>query len=322
MDEYRKTQIEDYIKRLKSDFDDVIEIYESVLQIQKEFIDTSEFLKKKYNYFINLDKDRPNIEKKFSTENSNETSFILGLDTFHFQKKIIDLEIHNISQVISLMNNQIYCNYYKLYKNIFKEMSSIIEKKTSDIDPNKYPKYNSLEPYSKYDISIIKQVHGNIVLIIEEIYKTISHKEDIIQKYSELSKSGISIQNIINSFKFEKNVFIEKMMFYIDYMFCYHSTQKGFLFKIKKNMENLKEQFLKEIIIHENRKSDTNENISDDGMGSITASSSSTFRTYSTSVKNEINTIMVQMDNILGNIIIYENSPLIESYETSIINDE
>jgi len=250
MEKTERELIENNISKLKSDFKEILELYDNLLQINKEFIETSEFLKQKYNYFINLDKD--NIEKM--EKSSSDTSFVLGLDTFHFQKKMIDLEISNISQVIALMNNQIYCNYYKLYKNIFKEMKSfIIENGSSEKDQNIYPKYNSLYPFIKYDINIIKHVHDKIISIIDDIYKKIIYKEELIQQYYELSKSGISIRNIINTIKFDKNIFIEKMILYIDYMNCYHITQKNSLLKIKKNMENLKEQFLNEIIIHENK---------------------------------------------------------------------
>lgn len=315
MDESQKRRIEDYITKLKSDFEEILELYENILKIHQQFVETSDFLKQKYNYFINLDAENSHIEKKIVSEASSETSFVLGLDTFHFQKKLIDLEISNISQVISLLNNQIYCNYYKLYKNIFKEMNSfIIEKKLSDTDPNKYPKYNALEPFLKYDIAVTKQVHTDIIYIIEDIYQTITLKEDLIRKYLELSKTGISIRNIINTFKFDKNVLIEKMMLYIDYMNCYHSSQHSILLKIKKNMENLKEQFLKEIIINENATFDVIPNPTpDDGARSNTPSSSSTFRTYSTSLKSEMRSIVNDIETA-GNVFLSSNLSLIDPY--------
>ena len=60
--------------------------------------------------------------------------FIFGLDSFHFQGKLIDIEYEDIQRLYSAITNRIYCEYFKLYKIIVQYiLDNIIEQKIIDL---------------------------------------------------------------------------------------------------------------------------------------------------------------------------------------------
>ena len=55
------------------------------------------------------------IYSEFIKTNKNET-FVFGLDTFHFQSKLIDIEYNDMRRLFLAINNRMYCQYFKLHK--------------------------------------------------------------------------------------------------------------------------------------------------------------------------------------------------------------
>ena len=47
-------------------------------------------------------------------KNNNDSKFMFGLDSFRFQGKLIDLELEEMKKYNILINNRLYCEYYKL----------------------------------------------------------------------------------------------------------------------------------------------------------------------------------------------------------------
>ena len=90
---------------------------------------------------------------EFVKTNKNNL-FIFGLDSFHFQGKLIDIEYEDIQRLYSAITNRIYCEYFKLYKIIVQYiLDNVIEQKIIDLVHvnNNYPIYKDLEPFKKYD---------------------------------------------------------------------------------------------------------------------------------------------------------------------------
>ena len=48
--------------------------------------------------------------------NNNNNTYLFGLDSLHFQGKLIDIELENMKKIFLLINNSVYCEYYKLYR--------------------------------------------------------------------------------------------------------------------------------------------------------------------------------------------------------------
>ena len=88
------------IEKLYSQFQQIQELYQEIqsnrAQIQEKLIRVKDI----YNNLI-----KPN----------NKKNFLFCLDTFFFQYKVLNIEMDNLNRYISLINNRMYGDYYKLY---------------------------------------------------------------------------------------------------------------------------------------------------------------------------------------------------------------
>jgi hypothetical protein len=57
--------------------------------------------------------------------------YTFGLDSFHFQNKIIEIEYDNMNNLLNTLLNRFYCEYYKLYKIIGEYINEINNDKLS-----------------------------------------------------------------------------------------------------------------------------------------------------------------------------------------------
>ena len=60
-------------------------------------------------------------------KNNNSTLLVFGLDTFHFQSKLLDMEYDELDKYFMIINNRIYCEYFKLYKIIIEYLNKNIK---------------------------------------------------------------------------------------------------------------------------------------------------------------------------------------------------
>ena len=75
--------------------------------------------------------------------NSKTQLFVFGLDSFHFQSKLIDIEYDDMKRLFLAINNRMYCEYFKLYKIIVDYITkNVVDKKISEIiKVNNFPIY-------------------------------------------------------------------------------------------------------------------------------------------------------------------------------------
>jgi len=81
------------------------------------------------------------------------------------------MEMEHIDKYRALMNNRMYCDYYKLYNIIIthiKENRADID--VTELELKSYPAYKDLEPFQEYKIEDIKEIHANILFLINQIY--------------------------------------------------------------------------------------------------------------------------------------------------------
>ena len=152
--------------------------------------------------------------------------FLFCLDSFYFQYKTFAIEMDNIDRFRLLMNNRMYCDYYKLYNiilNTIKEGNEIV------LDENEiksFPVYKDLEPFQEYKIEDIKDLHDNILLLINKLHSQSSSKKYNIDHYNEKHRIGFSISNFINTLEYENRLANEQISLYINYLSFFHISQK------------------------------------------------------------------------------------------------
>ena len=63
-----------------------------------------------------------------NNSNNNQKSILFGLDSFQFQGKLLDMENTDLKRMFLVLNNRMYCEYYKLYKIIIEYIKYNIKK--------------------------------------------------------------------------------------------------------------------------------------------------------------------------------------------------
>jgi hypothetical protein len=154
------------------------------------------------------------------------------------------MEMEHIDRFRALMNNRMYCDYYKLYGIIM----AYIKENREDLDIEElelksYPAYKDLEPFQEYRIEDIKDIHSNILLLINKLYQKTSVRNDDIEHYNENHRVGFSISNFLNTLDYENRILREQITLYVNYISFFHISQKKQLNRLFARMQD----FYKEV---------------------------------------------------------------------------
>ena len=217
------------IDKLKANFDNIITLKREISKIKKVVSDKLNELKKVYNDLI---------------KTNSKKIFLFCLDSFYFQYKTFAMEMEHIDRFRALMNNRMYCDYYKLYGIIM----AYIKENREDLDIEElemksYPAYKDLEPFQEYRIDDIKDIHSNILILINKLYQKTSVRNDDIEHYNENHRVGFSISNFLNTLDYENRLLREQITLYVNYISFFHISQKKQLIRLFARMQD----FYKEV---------------------------------------------------------------------------
>jgi len=208
--------MEHRISNLKTEFNDISLIRDKITNIFESLKGKMNKLKFLYSDFI---------------KNSKSQLFVFGLDSFHFQSKLIDLEYDDMIRMFLAINNRMYCEYFKLYKIIISYVSeNIIDKKILDIiKGNNFPVYKDLEPFKDYKFELIIEIHENILILLNSIMSIVNHRENELSLHKNKQLIGLNIDNFINSFNFEIVIMKEKIGLFLSYIEFFHKMHAKYL---------------------------------------------------------------------------------------------
>lgn len=216
--------MDERINSLKYDFKHIIDVRSSIQNIFDALKARMDKLKSFYHEFM---------------KDTNEKLFVFGLDSFHFQGKLIDIEHDDMLRMFLAINNRMYCEYFKLYKIIADFIcENVKEAKIMDlIKVENYPMYKDLEPFKEYDFELITEVHENILIVIGALLSFVNAKENELSLHKSKNKIGLNIDNFISSFNYEIVILNEKISTFIAYIEFFHKLHSKnlnyFLEKIK-----------------------------------------------------------------------------------------
>jgi hypothetical protein len=104
-------------------------------------------------------------------KNNTKKIFVFCLDSFFYQYKIYSAESEQIESSRKMVNNRMYCEYFKLFGIISSYLNNInltYENKRELLKT--CPIYKDLEPMLEYDIGDIENIYNNAVLLITHLY--------------------------------------------------------------------------------------------------------------------------------------------------------
>ena len=201
-----------HIDKLKNNFNNIITLKREISKVKRSVTDKLTDLKKVYNDLI-----KANTKK----------IFIFCLDSFYFQYKTFAMEMEHIDRFRALMNNRMYCDYYKLYNIIINDIKeNRIELNIDDTEFRTFTAYKDLEPFDEYKIEEIKDIHTNILLLVNRLYSQSLVKTDNMDHYNDNHKVGFSISNFLNTLNYENQLLRERITLYTNYISFFHISQK------------------------------------------------------------------------------------------------
>ena len=195
----------DKIGKLKKEFD-VIKLCNGEISNVFDNIDTKlRKLKEMYKSFMN---------------DSQNTLFVFGLDSFKFQNRLIDEDYITLKKYYNLVCNGIYRDYYKLFLLIcdFIVKDDTLKKIHRMVDKNKYPKYDYLDVYKMYDIQSSSDIFNEIISLINALNDQSKSVSTQIQTYNNKKKFGLNINNFIYTHSYKNSMLNEQIYLYLNYI--------------------------------------------------------------------------------------------------------
>lgn len=204
--------IDEEIKTIKNNFEYIKSLRSEITQILGEIETKLNALTKIYVSLIKTHKD---------------IDFTFGLDSFFFQNKLIETDAENMNKVFNCINNQMYGEYYKLYRMLFDYINHNIKdsKLLEETTKKSYPGYKDLEPLKNYDFALVVEIQTFILKIIQNLQDYLNSKQMELNNDSTQSLMGINIENIINYQHYSNALLQEKInMFcrYLDVFYKHH----------------------------------------------------------------------------------------------------
>lgn len=175
--------------------------------------------------------------------------FLFCLDTFYFQYKTLTMEMDNIGRSISLINNRMYGDYYKLYSIMLAQITD----PTMDMSGftsqfKKYAPYKELDPFQEYPIADTMQLHADILDMIQTLYRQFTKNDDHAHHYHNTIQARTSITNFLHTLAYENSLLREQISLYVNYLDFFHSTQHKFLSKLFCKMDDFKRDIEEDIL--------------------------------------------------------------------------
>jgi len=201
--------MENRISKLKADFNNITAIRNNV----KGVFDILQLRINKLKFFYS----------EFIKNNKNKL-FVFGLDSFHFQSKLIDVEYDDMKRLFLAINNRMYCEYFKLYKITTEYVyENINDKKITEIiKVNNFPVYKDLEPFKEYNFETTTEIHENILVIVNSIISNLNTRENELNIHRGKQALGLNIDNFITTYNFELTVIKEKISMFLTYIEFFH----------------------------------------------------------------------------------------------------
>ena len=202
-----------------------------------DYIFQNEKLKNSFKNIISIIREIGNMKNSVASKlgelkrlhgemirDNNKQIFLFCLDSFYYQYKIFSMEFEHIKKLRALLNNRMYCDYYKLHNMIVKFCKERLHEDSLSI--RSFPVYKDLEPFQEYCIEDISALHESILNLLNSLYLETVHKENSILHYNDNHKVGFSISNFLNTLTHENRILQDQITLYVNYISFFHISQQ------------------------------------------------------------------------------------------------
>ena len=177
------------------------------------------------------------IQYNDMVKNNTKKIFVFCLDSFFYQYKIYSAESEQIESSRKMVNNRMYCEYFKLFGIVSAYLNNINLTYESKRELLKTcPTYKDLEPMLEYDIGDIENIYNNTILLITQLYDQTLKNIMEIDGYNSLS--GFSISNFVNTLRNENLILQGQIDLFMNYLSFFLASQQKQYSRIDERITN------------------------------------------------------------------------------------
>ena len=225
--------------------------------LKKTFSTIKDLRENSYNILIDI-RDKLNILENTYKEllEFNSDEHTTGLDSLYFQNKLFEIQLLNNNNIFVIINNRIYGNYYKLYKEIYKYISSQ-NYSLKDSEIKEFPAYKDLDNDENYDFKLIIEIYNYIIQLLDILDNEVIHRKNKFNKQLIHRDCGLNIENLLDSITYVSSLLEKKVdlfnsninninKFHIKYLTRFYNSSKFFYKQLNNdiNIEKKKLQIL------------------------------------------------------------------------------
>ncbi len=163
------------------------------------------------------------------------------LDSIQFQLRLYTNYLSNHKNTYSNIQNQIYRDYYKLYKLIARYIHShITDKKVLMlVETDTFPIYKDLEILLIYERQTVDSIYDTLINIINALNEFCNSKHDYLMEQQKMVDRGYDIENLISSHNYTREVVVNHIRLYIDYLCYFKKYKKKYLSELYSKITTL-----------------------------------------------------------------------------------
>ena len=218
--------MENKITNLKTDFAKIIDT-NTRAKVMFEKLDTK--IANLTDYYVDL------IDK------NKDKMYLFGLDSFRFQIALLDREQSETKVFYKVVQNRIYCEYYKFCKKLCEYIfencpDSTLINIAKAINDTELPIYDQIDPEKEYDFKYVLTNHDNICELLQCLYSYLLNKEYELKGHSMKRTMGLNIDNFCFTFNYNICVLRDKIKMFLEYMNFFHKMHLKNLILIEKKL--------------------------------------------------------------------------------------
>lgn len=177
------------------------------------------------------------------SKSTTKKTLLFSLDSFFFQYKLFSVELESIDKFRILLNNRMYCDYYKLYLLIINYIKDHTDELLEEsLEFRAFPVYKDLEPFQEYNLEDIKNIHSDIMKYVHYLHRCYEVNHEMILNYNKKTRIGFSISNLLNTLEHDNTKLKQQMMLYINYLSFFHISQTKHLKKLLNRLKEFDEE--------------------------------------------------------------------------------
>jgi len=191
--------------------------------------------------FVKLEEMKGTIQVHYTTLLvKNETSQFFGLDSFRFQVKLMENETKHLKEQMVLIENRLYCDYYKLYVRVLEYLSTTFQ---FESPKNPYPVYKDLDPLKVYEFEHTSALFHENMAALQKAYDTLEIELKKRTEDERLNRTGIHIGNYVHNRKFKDAIIRTNLGLYEQYLNTYFNYHMTFLTNLMERLDVFLKQF-------------------------------------------------------------------------------